>query len=116
MGNIIRKDTNNRMSQIVIHNDTMYLAGQVGSVETKDVSTQTSEVLNKIDNLLKNAGSDKTKILSAIIYLSNISDFNKMNKVWDNWLPENCAPARATIEAKLILPKLLVEISIIATR
>ena len=116
MSKIIRDDTNQRMSQIVVHNNTIYLSGQVGNKNSMDVTTQTSEVLKKIEKLLLQAGSNKNMILSANIYLSDISYFEEMNKVWDNWLPENCAPARATVEAKLAFPELLVEICIIATK
>ena len=115
MSKIIRDDTNQRMSQIVVHNNTIYLSGQVGNKNSKDVATQTSEVLKKIEKLLLQAGSNKNKILSANIYLSDISYFEEMNKVWDNWLPENSAPARTTVEAKLAFPEFLVEICIIAT-
>ena len=116
MSEIIRKDTNQRMSQIIEHNNIIYLSGQVGNKDSKDVTSQTSEVLEKINNLLLKAGSNKEKILSATIYLSDISTFDEMNNVWDNWLPENCAPARATVEAKLAFPEFLVEICIIATK
>ena len=116
MSKIIRDDTNQRMSQIVVHNNTIYLSGQVGNKNSKDVATQTSEVLKKIEKLLLQAGSNKNKILSANIYLSDISYFEEMNKVWDNWLPENSAPARTTVEAKLAFPEFLVEICIIATK
>ena len=116
MSNIFREDTNQRMSQIVIHDNTIYLSGQVGNKDSNDVATQTSEVLNKIEKLLFKAGSNKNKILSATIYLSDISYFEEMNKVGDNWLPENCAPARATVEAKLAFPEFLVEICIIAIK
>ena len=116
MSNIERIDTNKRMSQIVINNDTIYLSGQVGNKDTTNLKKQTEEVLEKIDNLLKNAGTDKSKILSATIYIVDINFFEDMNEVWDNWLPNNCAPARATVEAKLALPELLVEICIIATK
>ena len=116
MSNILRNDINQRMSQIVVHNNTIYLSGQIGNKDTKDVSTQTSEVLEKVEKLLLKAGSDKNKILSATIYLSDISYFEEMNKVWDNWLPENCAPARATVEAKVAFPEFLVEICIIAIK
>ena len=115
MNNIERINTNKRMSQIVKHNNLIYLSGQVGNKDTKDLKKQTSEVLEKIENLLKDAESDKSKILSATIYLTDINFFEDMNEVWDNWLPENCAPARATVEAKLVLPELLVEICVIAT-
>ena len=116
MSEITRKDTNQRMSQIIEHNNIIYLSGQVGNKDSKDVTSQTSEVLEKINNLLLKAGSNKEKILSATIYLSDISTFEEMNNVWDNWLPENCAPARATVEAKLAFPEFLVEICIIATK
>ena len=116
MSEIIRKDTNQRMSQIIEHNNIIYLSGQVGNKDSKDVTSQTSEVLEKINNLLLKAGSNKEKILSATIYLSDISTFDEMNNVWDNWLPKNCAPARATVEAKLAFPEFLVEICIIATK
>ena len=115
MRNIERINSNKRMSQLVKHNGIIYLSGQVGNKETKNLKKQTSEVLEKIDNLLKVGESDKSKILSATIYLSDISFFEDMNDVWDNWLPENCSPARATVEAKLALPELLVEICVIAT-
>ena len=116
MSNIERINTNKRMSQIVIHNNLVYLSGQVGSKDTQDLKKQTSQVLEKVENLLKNAGSDKSKILSATIYLTDINFFEDMNEVWDNWLPDNCAPARATVEAKLALPELLVEVCVIATK
>ena len=116
MNEIFRENTNARMSQIVIHNNTVYLSGQVGNKESEDVSIQTAEILEKIEKLLIKSGSNKNNILSATIYLSDISSFEEMNKVWDNWLPENCAPARTTVEAKLALPELRVEISILATK
>ena len=116
MNKIIREETNERMSQIVVHNDIIYLSGQVGNRDSNNVSSQTTEVLDKIDRLLQSVGSNKNKILSATIYLSDISSFEEMNKIWDKWLPENCAPARATVEAKLAFPEFLVEICIIATK
>ena len=116
MTNIERINTNKRMSQIVVNNNTIYLSGQVGNKKTTDFKTQTSEVLEKINNLLNESGSNKSKLLSATIYLSDISYFEEMNEIWDNWLPENCSPARATVEAKLALPEFLVEICIIASK
>ena len=116
MSKVERINTNQRMSQIVKHNDLIYLSGQVGNKDTKDLKKQTAEVLEKVDNLLKDAGTDKSKILSATIYLGDINFFQDMNEVWDNWLPNNCAPARATVEAKLALPELLVEVCVIATK
>jgi len=111
---ITRNHTNARMSQCVVHGDTIYLAGQVANDRSADVAVQTEQVLEKIDNLLAEAGSDKTKILSAQIWLSSIAYFGEMNKVWDAWVPEGHAPARACIEARLAAPELLVEIGVIA--
>lgn len=113
---ITRKHTGQRMSQIVIHGDTVYLAGQVASDANADIQTQTRQVLDKIDGLLAEAGSDTSKILSAQIWLANIGHFAQMNEVWDAWLPEGVAPARACIEARLASPDLLVEIGIIAAK
>jgi enamine deaminase RidA (YjgF/YER057c/UK114 family) len=111
---ITRHHSNQRMSQIVIHGDTIYLAGQVASDAGADITVQTQQVLQKVDALLTEAGSDKTKILSAQIWISNIGHFAQMNEVWDAWVPEGHAPARACIEARLASPDLLVEVGIIA--
>ena len=111
---ITRSHTNARMSQLVIHDNTVYLAGQVASDATANVSVQTQQVLDKIDSLLAEAGSDKSRILSAQIWLANIGHFSAMNEVWDTWVSEGNAPARACIEARLASPDLLVEIGIVA--
>ena len=111
---ITRHHTNQRMSQIVIHGDTVYLAGQVANDSKADITVQTQQVLQKIDALLAEAGSDKGKILSAQIWLTSMGHFAQMNEVWDAWVPEGHAPARACIEARLASPDLLVEIGIIA--
>ncbi len=105
-----------RMSQAVIHGDTVYLAGQVASDPKKDVTGQTLEVLAAIDQLLAEAGTDKTKILSATIYLADIGTFAQMNSVWDTWVPQGHTPARATVEARLAAPAYKVEIQVIAAR
>ena len=111
---ITRHHTNQRMSQIVIHGDTVYLAGQVANDSNADITVQTQQVLQKIDALLAEAGSDKGKILSAQIWLTSMGHFAQMNEVWDAWVPEGHAPGRACIEARLASPDLLVEIGIIA--
>ena len=111
---ITRHHTNQRMSQIVIHGDTVYLAGQVANDSKADITVQTQQVLQKIDALLAEAGSDKGKILSAQIWLTSMGHFAQMNEVWDAWVPSGHAPARACIEARLASPNLLVEIGIIA--
>lgn len=114
---IERKHVSNRMSQIVTHGDTIYLAGQVARNQSKGtVGEQTREILFQIESLLGEAGSDKTKILSATIYLSNIADFAAMNEVWDTWVAQDRAPARACVEARLANPDLRVEVSIVAAR
>jgi enamine deaminase RidA (YjgF/YER057c/UK114 family) len=113
---ITRHHGNQRMSQIVIHGDTIYLAGQVAADPKADITVQTQQVLQKIDDLLAEAGSDNSKILSAQIWLANIGHFASMNEVWDNWIPEGHAPARACIEARLASPDLLVEVGVIAAR
>ena len=112
---IQRLQTNRRLSQIVIHNDTVYLAGQVGNDLNSGIQQQTRETLANIEQLLREAGSDTSKILSVTIYLKDIdADFAGMNQVWDQWLPEGIAPARATVEAKLCEPEILVELSVVA--
>lgn len=114
---IERRHTATRMSQLVCHGDTVYLAGQVSDdAESKGVAEQTRNILGKIDTLLAEAGTDKSKILSATIWLSDIRTFSDMNEVWDAWVPEGDAPARACVEARLAAPKFLVEIGIIAGR
>ena len=106
-----------RMSQAVVHGATIYLAGQVADqAKGKSVGEQMTEILAKIDALLAEAGADKTKILSATIYLADIATFAEMNAVWDQWVPAGHAPARATVEAKLATPAYTVEIACIAAR
>ena len=107
--------TNERMSQIVTHNGTVYLAGQVGDDMNAGIEQQTREALANIEHLLDLAGTDKTRLLSVTIYLKDIdAHFQGMNQVWDTWLPKGVAPARATVEAKLCEPEILVELSVVA--
>ena len=111
---IRRIEVGPRMSQAVVHGNTVYLAGQVASNPTPSVAEQTRQIVAQIDKLLKDAGSDKTKLLSATIYLADIRTFADMNGVWDGWVSAGNTPARATVEAKLAGPQYLVEIAIIA--
>jgi len=114
---INRVHTNQRMSQIVIHGDTVYLAGQVAADKPgASLAEQTRNILDRIDALLAEAGSDKTKLLSATIWLTDIQGFEEMNGVWDAWVPTGCAPARATVEAKLAGPQFTIEIGVIAAK
>ena len=113
---IKRLHTGPRMSQAVIHDRTVYLAGQVAEDPSQDVPGQTRQVLASIDRLLEEAGADKTRILSATIYLADIGTFAQMNSVWDTWVPQGHTPARATVEAKLAAPAYKVEIQVIAAQ
>ena len=111
---IQRHNVGKRLSEIVVHNGVAYLAGEVPDDTSKDVTGQTAEVLAKIDKLLAQVGSDKTRILSAQIFLPDMKDFAGMNAAWEAWIPAGQTPARATIEAKLANPALKVEIMCIA--
>jgi len=111
---IERQDTKQRMSRIVIHNETVYLCGQVCADATQGIVEQTETMLEKVDGLLEQAGSDREHMLSATIYLRDMKDFAAMNDVWDAWVPEGHAPARACVEARMARPELLVEISVVA--
>jgi len=113
---IQRLDTGPRMSQAVVHGDTIYLAGQVADKPAGDVSGQTAAVLAQIDDLLRRAGTSKERILSATIYLADMKTFPAMNKAWDAWVAAGAGPARATVEAKLAGPDYLVEIAVIAAK
>ena len=111
---ITRMETGQRMSRIVIHNDTIYLCGQVAEDASADIREQTRTMLAKVDRLLEQAGSDREHILSATVYIRDMKDFAAMNEVWDAWVPEGQAPARACVEARMARPELLVEVSVTA--
>jgi len=113
---IQRIEVGPRMSEAVIHGDTIYLAGQVAKEPAGDVTGQTKAVLQMIDELLATCGSSKEKILKATIYLADIKTFADMNKAWDAWVPQGATPARATVEAKLATPDYLVEVAVIAAK
>ena len=114
MSTIQRYHIGPRLSEIVVHNNTVYLAGQIAEVLDKDAKGQTEEVLAAVDRLLAEVGSDKTRILSVTIYLPNMADYDAMNEAWSAWAPQGHTPARATIEAKLADPRYKVEMSVIA--
>jgi enamine deaminase RidA (YjgF/YER057c/UK114 family) len=115
MSDITRIETAKRMSNAVIHNGTIYLAGQVGN-PNESVTEQTRTILAEIDRLLALAGSDKTRILSAQIWLADIATFGEMNAVWDAWVPQGHTPARATGESALAAPAYKVEIIVTAAQ
>ena len=111
---IQRHNVGKRLSEIVVHGNTVYLAGEVPDDTTKDITGQTEEVLAKIDRLLAQVGTDKSKLLSAQIFLPSMADFAGMNAAWEKWVLPGQTPARATIEAKLANPAYKVEIMCVA--
>src|SRR5436309_13949144 len=112
--NIQRFGVGKRLSEIVIHGNTVYLAGEVPDDGTKDITAQTEQVLVKIERALKQAGSDKSKLLSAQIFLPDMGDFAGMNAAWEKWVVPGQTPARATIAAELANPAYKVEIMCVA--
>ena len=96
---ITRLHVGKRLSEVAIHNGTIYLAGQIAEDTTQDIAGQTREVLGHVDRLLMESGSDKTCILSCQIYLADMKDFAGMNEVWDDWVASGHTPPRATVEA-----------------
>ena len=114
---IQRFETGPRMSQVVVHGNTVYLAGVVaGKAAGKGVTEQTQDILSIIDGHLAKAGTDKSKLLSANIWITDMAKFNEMNAVWDAWVSPGHTPARATVEAKLAAPQYKVEIMVVAAR
>jgi enamine deaminase RidA (YjgF/YER057c/UK114 family) len=111
---IQRMKVGKRLSEIVVHGNTVYLAGEVPDDGTLDITGQTEQVLSKIEKALREAGSDKSKLLSAQIFLPDMQDFAAMNAVWEKWVVPGQTPARATVEAKLANPAYKVEIMCIA--
>ncbi|MEH6473433.1 MAG: RidA family protein [Halopseudomonas sp.] len=111
---IKRYETKARMSRAVVHNGTVYLCGQVAADAETGITEQTETMLKKVDDLLQSVGSSRRQILSATIYIKDMIDFSEMNAVWDAWIPDGDAPARACVQAQMARPELLVEISVIA--
>lgn len=105
-----------RLSQVVIHGNTVYTAGIVADDPNADVGGQTGQILDKIDKYLKEAGTDKSQILMATIWLSDIAHYDEMNSVWDMWVPKGQAPARACVESRLAKPEIKVEIRVVAAK
>ena len=114
---IERKEVGARMSQVVVHGDTVYLAGVVAHANKgKSVTEQTKEILATIDKHLASVGSDKSKLLSANLWITDMAKFAEMNAVWDAWVAPGSAPARACVEAKLASPDYHVEIMVTAAK
>ena len=108
---IQRHGTTRRYSDSVVHNSTVYLV-EVPSNLDDDITAQTSNLLSSIENLLAQAGSDKTRLLMVTIYLADMADYDAMNAVWDDWLPMGSAPTRACVQARLANPKFRVEMAL----
>src|SRR5436190_22642403 len=114
---IQRIDVGARLSKVVVHGDTVYLAGLTADKTAgQSVAAQTKEILDAIDGLLAKAGTDKSKLLQATVWLQDIRTVDEMNKVWDAWVPTGSAPARACIEARLQSPAKMIEIRVTAAR
>ncbi len=112
---VTRKHSGPRMSQIVVHENTVYLAGQVAlEAPGASVADQTRDILQRIDQYLEEAGSDKSKALAATIWLSDMDTFSEMNEAWDAWIDPANPPARACVEARLAAPQFTVEIMVTA--
>ena len=113
---ILRYDPDKRLSDMVEHDGTLYLAGQVGADMQADMKGQTASILQQIDQLLARGGSDKSKILSTVIYVSDMRLKPKMDEAWMAWMGQEHAPARATVEARLGSADTLVEIMCVAAK
>ena len=114
MSTIKRVNVAKRLSDMAVFNNLAYLAGQVDDDVSQDVTGQTAQVLATIDKLLAEAGTDKSRILMAQIFVANMKEFDGMNKAWDAWVADGNAPPRATIEARLASPDYKVEIVVTA--
>jgi len=114
---IDRRHSGPRMSQVVVHGNTVYLAGQVAQrAPGTSAAEQTRDILSRIDELLAEVGSDKSKLLSANIWLSDMGDFADMNSVWDAWVDPKNPPCRACVESRLAAPQFTVEIMVVAAK
>ena len=113
---VIRHHVGKRLSEIAVHNGTVYLAGQIAEDADQDITGQTREVLGHIDRLLAEVDSDKSLLLSVQIYIADMVHFAGMNAVWDEWVAQGDTPPRATVEAKLANPKGLVEVVVVAAQ
>jgi enamine deaminase RidA (YjgF/YER057c/UK114 family) len=114
---IQRLHSGGRISRVVMHGETVYLAGLI-ALEGRggSVKEQTRAILAHVDRLLAEAGTDKTKLLTATVWLADIREAEAMNEVWEEWIPEGCAPARSTVEGKLTSPSYAVKIAVTAAR
>lgn len=112
---IQRHHVGKRLSEMVVHQGTVYLAGQVAAHPTPDITAQATDVFSQIDRLLAEVGSNKSKLVSVTVYLTDMANFEAMNRVWDAWIPAGQPPARATVKASLVNADYLIEVQVIAT-
>jgi enamine deaminase RidA (YjgF/YER057c/UK114 family) len=111
-----RHHSNHRMSQLVTFGNLVWTAGQVAQDPSQDMAGQTQQILNQIDKLLADAGTEKRHLISANIWVSDIAQFAQMNEIWDAWVDSENAPVRACVESRLARPELLVEIQVVAAK
>ena len=116
MTDITRLDSGPKLSRVVIHNDIVYLCGQVAKDYDADIKEQTRTMLERVDEHLKEAGTHRNKILSATIYISDISQVSQMNEVWGKWLGDGPRPTRTCVQAQMAKPNILVEITVTAAK
>jgi enamine deaminase RidA (YjgF/YER057c/UK114 family) len=116
MSKISRTDPGSILSKAVEHHGFVYLQGVTAKETSKDIKGQTADILGQIDHLLEEHGTDKTRLLQALIWVKNISDRDAMNEIWTAWLPKASAPARACVQAELANPSILVEIMVTACK
>lgn len=116
MSEIERFVSSATLSEVSIHNNTVYLAGQVPDDDSLDITGQTKQVLANIDKMLALAGTDKSRMLSVQVFIKNLQDFDAFNAVWTQWVAEIVPPSRATVEANLVNPNWLVEIVVVAAK
>ena len=110
---IERFETGRRMSKAVVHGDTVYLCGQVG-IRGDSIEKQTKEALSRVESLLQSVGSDKSRMLQVIVWLKSMEHFDAMNQIWEEWIPDGSAPARACGQSTLASDDLLVEFTVTA--
>jgi enamine deaminase RidA (YjgF/YER057c/UK114 family) len=113
---IKRLHVGKRLSEVAVHNGTVYLAGQIAEDATQNIEGQTRNVLASIDRLLAEAGTDKSRILMCQIFIADLKDFAGMNAVWDEWVADGNAPPRATVQAQLAKPEWLIEMVVTAAQ
>ena len=114
--NIARRFTTERVSKVVVYNDTVYLSGQVAEDVDENIVGQSKSTLSRVEHFLAEAGTDKSKILSALIHIKHTADAPTFNEIWNAWLPEGCAPARTCVQANMLREAVLIEITVVAAQ